>query len=124
MALDLQMPPLHVEHQIVRVLYLTVYGAQLTDAPLHVEYQRVRDLYLSLYGTRLTDAPVACGTSACMCFESDGLWSSTYRCLRCMWNISLYVFCICHCMVLGLQMLLLHVEHQAVRVLYPTVYGA
>jgi hypothetical protein len=60
MVLDSQMPPLHVEHQAVRDLYLTVYGA------------------------RLTDAPVECGTSAGMCFVSDCVWRSAYRCPRCM----------------------------------------
>jgi hypothetical protein len=70
MVLDLQMLPLHMEHQLVRVLHLTVYGA------------------------RLTDAPVARGTSACMCFVSDCVRSSTYRCPRCMWKISVYVICI------------------------------
>jgi hypothetical protein len=41
-----------------------------------------------------------------------------------MWNIRLYVFCIQLCMALDLQMLLLRMEHQWVRVLYRTVYGA
>jgi hypothetical protein len=49
MVLDLQMPSLHVEHQDVGVLYLTMCG------------------------DRLTDAPVACGTSGCRCFASDSV---------------------------------------------------
>jgi hypothetical protein len=94
------MPPLHVKHQFVRVLYLTVYGA------------------------RLTDAPVARGTSGCACFVSHRVWRSTYRCSCCMWNIRMYVFYFSLCTVLDLQMPPFHVEHQGVRVLYLTVYGA
>jgi hypothetical protein len=34
MPLNLQMLLLHLEHQPVRVVYLTVYSARLTDAPV------------------------------------------------------------------------------------------
>jgi hypothetical protein len=92
--------------------------------PLHVENQRVRDLHLTVYGARLTDTPVARGTLGSRCFVSGCVWRLTYGGSCCVWNISGYVFRIGLCMPLDLQMLLLHVEHQAVRALSLTVYGA
>jgi hypothetical protein len=91
---------------------------------LHVEHQAVRVLYLTVYDARLTDAPVARGTSGSRCFVSDCVLCSTYGGSCCVWNVSGYVFCTGLRMALDLQILLLHVEHQDVRVSYLTVYGA